>query len=744
MAFPTKNIHIKNTSFKQVFKTFQFINLGIFGTIILMFLMMRIGACGYIPDLEEIKNPKSLLATNIYSEDYELLGSYYIQNRTEVRYEELSPWLVKALVATEDKRFYEHSGIDFKGTVRAFAKLGRDGGGSTLSQQTAKNLFFDADRSSKIKRLFQKIKEQYLAVQLERNFSKEEIVALYFNTVFYNYNAYGIKTAAHTYFNKNQKDLTVEEAALLVGMLKGPSMYNPRLKADAATRRRNTVLDLMADQTVITQGQADSIKKIPIKLNYKSNSTDAGLATYFRDQISIDLKKWISEHPKPDGTKYNLYTDGLQIHTTINSKMQQYAEDAVQQHLKQMQKQFFKEWHGKDPWKTGERANPTLLEKLVKRTALYKQLVEDGLNKRQIEREMELKRPMTIFAYGGDRDTLLSIYDSLRYYKQILQTGFVVLDPKTGFVKAWVGGPDFTYFQLDHVRATRRQVGSTMKPLLYGAAMDMGMTPQSTVPYDCPNIASNPNWCPAGTGTWPIGTEVTLSEGLKYSDNMITSQVMKIVGPQALINMARKLGINSEMDAVPSLALGTCDVSVIDMAGAYTAFANRGVYSKPMYITRITDRNGKVLDEFTPTKKNELSERTAFCVINMMRGVVTGGTAKRLQSQYGLRNVIAGKTGTTQSNSDAWFVGVTPNLLGVVWVGCDEPSIHFATTGAGQGASAALPIWALFFKKVYADRSLKIRPSDSFDAPDGFTTDTTGALIPVLVDSLSSDDAIAP
>ena len=736
MAFQLKTFQIKNTSFQAVFKKFQYFNLGVFGCILLLFLMMRIGACGYIPDLEEIKNPKSLLATNIYSEDYELLGSYYIQNRTEVRFEELSPWLVKALIATEDKRFYDHSGIDFKGTMRAFVMLGSDGGGSTLSQQTAKNLFFDADRSSKIKRLLQKIKEQYLAVQLERNFSKEEIIALYFNTVFYNYNAYGIKTAAHTYFNKDQKELTLEEAALLVGMLKGPSLYNPRLRPESAFRRRNTVIDLLATQAIITTTVADSIKKIPIKLNYRSNSTDAGLATYFRDQISIDLKKWINEHPKPDGTKYNLYTDGLQIHTTINSKMQQYAEDAVQQHLKQMQKQFFKEWHGKDPWKSGERKNPTLLDKLVKKTAIYQQLKEQGLNERQIERELSVKRPMSIFSYDGDKDTLLSIYDSLRYYKQILQTGFVVVDPKTGFVKAWVGGPDFTYFQLDHVRATRRQVGSTMKPLLYGAAMDMGLTPQSTVPYECPNIPGNADWCPTGSGTWPIGTEVALSEGLKYSDNMITAQVMKIVGPEALIKMARKLGINSDMDAVPSLALGTCDVSVMDMAGAYTAFANKGIYTKPMYITRITDRNGKILDEFFATRKNELSERTAFCVISMMRGVVTGGTAKRLSSQYGLRSYIAGKTGTTQSNSDAWFVGLTPNLLGVVWVGCDEPSVHFASTGAGQGASAALPIWALFFKKVYADKSLKISTHALFDAPDGLMADTTGAVIAIPTDSL--------
>ncbi len=735
MAFQLKTFQIKNTSFQDVFKKFQYFNLGIFGCILLLFLMMRIGACGYIPDLEEIKNPKSLLATNIYSEDYELLGSYYIQNRTEVRFEELSPWLVKALIATEDKRFYEHSGIDFKGTMRAFVMLGSDGGGSTLSQQTAKNLFFDADRSSKIKRLLQKIKEQYLAVQLERNFSKEEIIALYFNTVFYNYNAYGIKTAAHTYFNKDQKELTLEEAALLVGMLKGPSLYNPRLRPESAFRRRNTVIDLLASQAIITTTAADSIKKNPIKLNYRSNSTDAGLATYFRDQISIDLKKWINEHPKPDGTKYNLYTDGLQIHTTINSKMQQYAEESVQQHLKQMQKQFFKEWHGKDPWKSGERKNPELLDKLIKKTAVYQQLKDQGLNERQIERELSVKRPMSIFTYDGDKDTLLSIYDSLRYYKQILQTGFVVVDPKTGFVKAWVGGPDFTYFQLDHVRATRRQVGSTMKPLLYGAAMDMGLTPQSTVPYECPNIPGNADWCPNGTNTWPIGTEVALSEGLKYSDNMITAQVMKIVGPEALIKMARKLGINSSMDAVPSLALGTCDVSVMDMAGAYTAFANKGIYTKPMYITRITDRNGKVLDEFFATRKNELSERTAFCVISMMRGVVTGGTAKRLSSQYGLRSYIAGKTGTTQSNSDAWFVGLTPNLLGVVWVGCDEPSVHFASTGAGQGASAALPIWALFFKKVYADKSLKISTQSLFDAPEGLMADTTGAVISIPTDS---------
>lgn len=738
---------LNKTDFKSVFIWFQKINLTLFALLILLFILIKVGLFGYMPDLDEIKNPNNVLATNVYSSDYELLGSYYIQNRTEVRYDQLSPWLVKALIATEDKRFLSHCGIDLKGILRAVLFLGRDGGASTITQQTAKNLFYENRDQNKFQRMIQKLKEQVIAIQLERNFSKEEIIALYFNTVSFNNNAYGVKTAAKTYFNKSQSKLNVEEASMLVGMLKGPSLYNPKRNPKTSLNRRNTVIELLLEQNLLTSSQSDSIKKRPIKLDFRGNRKDEGLATYFRDQLFLDLKKWTETHRKPDGSKYSINTDGLQVHTTINYKMQQYAEEAVNNHLKKVQSTFFKEWHGKEPWKaSGERSNPKLIDKLIKKTEIYKELVAKGLSEKEIQKELTIKKPMTIFTWDGDRDTMFSIYDSLKYYAQQLQTGFLVLDPRDGAVKAWVGGADFTYSMNDHIRlGTKRQVGSTMKPFLYGAAMDKGWTPESTVPYSCPTAFNG--WCPKGTGRWAEGTQVSLREGLKYSDNLVAAQVMEYVGPENLVAMARRLNVVSKLDAVPSLALGVSDISVIEMAGAYTAFANKGIYSKPYYITRITDKDGHILDEFFPQRSNVLSEKTVFQVQSMMRGVVSGGTASALISQYGLKMPIAGKTGTTQSNTDAWFVGFTPELLGVVWVGCDEPSSRFATTSSGQGSKAAMPIWASFFKKAYNDRTLRLDRHASFRVPEGYTTDSIGTMIPVApIDTTtkneSTDDGI--
>lgn len=734
---------IKNTDFWSVFKLFQRINLGILLFLFILFILVKVGAFGYMPDLEEIKNPTKNLATNVYTSDYELLGSYFIQNRTEVKYDDLSPWLIKALVATEDKRFYEHCGIDFKGMFRAILFLGTQGGGSTLTQQTAKNLFYENEGQNKFQRLIQKLKEQVIAIQLERNFSKEEIIALYFNTVSFNNNAFGIKTASKTYFNKSQKKLTVEEASMLVGMLKGPSLYNPKRNPKTTLNRRNTVIELMQEQEILTLAQSDSIKKIAIKLDYRGNKRDDGLGTFFRDQLFIDLKKWTETHKKPDGSKYSINTDGLQVYTTINYKMQQYAEDATTSHLKKMQTQFFREWRGKEPWKaTGDRSNPKLIDKMIKKTDAYKELQAKGLDEKEIQEELSKKRAMTIFTWAGDRDTQFSIYDSLKYYAQQLQTGFVVLDPRDGAIKAWVGGADFTYSQNDHVRiGTKRQVGSTMKPFLYAAAMDKGLTPESTVPYSCPQIPGDAEWCPKGTGKWAEGEMVSLREGLKASDNLIAAQVMKEVGAAAVVALAKRCNITSRLDEVPALALGVSDISVIEMAGAYTAFANRGIYSKPYYITRITDKDGHVLDEFFPQRSNVLSEKTVYQVVSMMRGVVTGGTAASLGKTYGLKMTIAGKTGTTQSNTDAWFVGFTPELLGIVWVGCDEPSSRFATTASGQGAVAAMPIWGKFFSKAYSDRTLKLDRKASFKTPEGYTSDSTGVLRSIFADTATVSES---
>lgn len=718
--------------FWNVFRRVQIVLWSIVLLVVLFFMGINYGLLGDMPDLEKIQNPRSSISTGVWSADGEVLGTYFTENRIEVSYDELSPYLVKALVATEDKRFYNHSGIDLKGLFRAVVytgMLGKEGGGgSTLTQQLAKNLFHqDFTRAGMVKRITQKLKEWVLAAKLERTFTKEEIINLYFNTIGFGYNSYGIKTACFTYFYKAPKELKAEEAALLVAMLNGPSYYNPRTHADRAQERRNLVMSRMVEINAITPKQYEALSKLPIKLNFHNPDFREGTGTYIREYIRQELQNWCNKNPKPGGGKWNIYEDGLNVFTTVNSRMQRYAEEAMAEHLSQLQTSFFKEWKGKEPWKFGSRAKPDLLEKMIKQTDRYKNMKAAGKTDKEIEMAFKEKTEMTIFSWQGDRgysvDTVMTPLDSLRYYLQMIQVGFLAVEANTGKVLAWIGGPNIRYFQLDHVkRTTKRQVGSTMKPLLYGLALERNYEPCTLIPYlkpECPGIDAS--WNPDGTDKWKEGDMVPMKDGLAASDNRITARIMCEMGdPNLLKEFAQRLMIESPMDAVPSLCLGTADISLIEMIGAYTCFANLGIYSKPYFIEKITDKQGNVLAQFSPFQKEAIAPQTAFVLTQMLKGVVNYGTATRLRSKYGLTMPLAGKTGTTQGNADAWFIGYNPQIVVGAWVGFEQPSVHFISNASGAGGAAALPIVGGFFRKSFNDKLLKLSPSD-FTYPDDST-----------------------
>lgn len=745
-------------NFWQVFRYTQIVFWSFVLFIILFFVGVNQGLLGAMPNIDDIQNPRNDVSTTVYSADGEVLGSYFTENRIEVTFDELSPYLVKGLVATEDKRFYNHSGIDLKSLFRAVVltgMMGRDGGGgSTLSQQLAKNLFHeDFNKAGKVRRMTQKLKEWVLAAKLERAFTKEELINLYFNTIEFGYNSFGIKTAAFTYFYKTPAQLRPEEAATLVGMLNAPSRFNPVRKPELTKERRNTVLRRMVESGVVTQAQGDSLQKLPVKIDFHNPDFREGVGTYFREYVRQELQFWCDKNPKPDGTKWDVYHDGLKVYTTVDSRMQRYAEEAVAVHLPKLQQQFFKEWKGKDPWKYGQRAKPELLEKMMKQSDRYKQLDAEGKSEAQIKKIFEQKVDMQIFSYDGDvkggvksysKDTVMSPLDSLKYYLQIIQVGFLAVDAKTGEILAWIGGPNIRYFQLDHVKkTTKRQVGSTMKPLMYATAIEMGYQPCTLIPYLAPECAggSNSTWNPAGTKNWKDGDMVPLQEGLWASDNRITAKIMceYIKDPALLVELAKRMNIESPLEAVPALSLGVCDISLIEMVGAYTCFANLGTYSKPHFIKKITDREGNVLATFGETHKESMSERTAYVTTEMMKGVINSkvGTSGRLRRNYGLQMPLAGKTGTTQNNSDAWFIGFNPNIVAGCWVGFEQPSVHFLSTNTGQGASAALPVVGEFLKKSFNDRSLQLGRGD-FPMPSDNTTLVTFDCATLPDDSLSS------
>jgi len=699
----------------QYIKTFW--KIIAFGTlfVILFISSIGLGLFGELPTFRDLENPRSNLASEVLSTDGKVLGSYFIQNRSNAKFNELSPNLINALIATEDIRFYEHSGIDLKGTfaIVFYSMVGKKRGSSTITQQLAKNLF-----PRKKQTIFNigiiKMKEWLTAIKIERNYTKEEIITMYFNTVDFGSNSYGIKTAANTYFNKTPKDLTVDEAALLVGILKGTTVYSPIRNPERSIARRNVVLAQMEKYKFITEDELLEAQEKELNLKFTSTDHNLGLATYFREYLRLELSKWCEENKKADGTEYDLYRDGLKIYTTLDSRMQQYAEEAVREHLIYLQKEFFNHWKGKIPW----GKNEDMILQALKRSERYTSMKDDGFSNEEIETAFNTPTSMSVFSWSGDIDTTMTPLDSIKYYKWFLRSSFMSMDPHTGHIKAWVGGPDYRYFKYDQVKLGKRQVGSTFKPLVYTVAMDNGWSPC----FEAPNLPivfeDFDNWSPKNSDN-KEGGMMTLRMGLANSVNLITAYMMKQVGPQAVVNVAKKMGITSDIPPYPSICLGTPDVTLYEMVGAYSTYANKGVWTEPVYITRIEDKNGNVLFEKLPRKVDALSEQTAYLMLYMMKGVIDKGTGLRLRGpRYRFTQPIAGKTGTTQDNSDGWFIGVTPDLVSGVWTGGEDRTIRFRSTNLGEGANTALPIWALYMKKVYANPELKISQGD-FAAPAG-------------------------
>ena len=689
--------------------------------VILFFFCVAKGIFGTMPTFDELENPRTNLATEIISADGKILGTYYVENRSNVRYSELSHYMPEALISIEDERFTEHSGIDERALLRvAFGVLTRrdKGGGSTITQQLAKNLFPRGENLSTPKLVLRKFQEWITATKLEHNYSKEEIIAMYLNTVAFGHNAFGIRAAAKTFFDKTPKQMNIEECALMAGVVNAPTRFSPVRNPERSMGRRNLVLKKMAENGFITQAECDSISLIPIDMSrFGVMDHNTGQATYFREFLRGQLNEWAKNTTRADGKPYNIYRDGLRIYTTIDSRMQKYAEDAVKEFMgKELQPMFYKHWKGH---KNAPFSNVTadqidhILETSMKRTERYRTMKNEGIPMDSIKAEFERPVPMTIFSWDGPIDTVMSPMDSIRYYKWFLQASLVSIESHTGHVKAYVGGLDYRFFKYDHVTQARRQVGSTFKPFLYSYAMgDSEFTPCTKIPNIPYNIElpDGRYWSPSNGGGG--GGEITLKSALAQSNNWISAYLMNHYGPEAIITHVRRMGVESPIDAVPSICLGSCDLKLIEMVGAMSTFANQGVFIKPMFITRIEDKNGNVIQRFSPEESEAMSEVAAYKTVELMKGVVQSGTGVRLRSLYGFKNPIAGKTGTTQKNSDGYFMGITPELTTGVWVGAEDRSVHFRSTRLGQGSHTALPIWALYMKKVYADKSLNVSQGD--------------------------------
>ncbi len=728
----------KPTDIKYYFKWFWMIFFGGMGFVAFLFLLASWGVFGTMPSFDELENPSSSLATEIISADGKPMGKFYLENRTPIKYNDLPKHLVDALIATEDERFYEHSGIDARGTMRAVFSAGSSGGASTISQQLAKNLFHGSSgASNKIFRLIQKIKEWIIAVKLERQYTKQEIIAHYFNTVDFVSNAYGIRSAANIYFNKEPKDLTVDESAVLVGMLKGPSKYNPRFRPEASIARRNVVLQQMEKNGFLTTSEKEKFQKKPIVIRYTPETHEIGQATYFREYLRVYMRKWVKENPKKDGSLYDIYKDGLRIYTTIDSRMQNHAEEAVAQHLKNLQKAFFSEQRGNKnaPFvNITDKERNLIIDRAMRNSRRWKVMVDEGKTEEEIKKSFNVKTKMEVFTWNGIKDTVMTPKDSILYYKHFLQTGMMAMEPMTGNVKAWVGGIDYKFFQYDHVGQGARQVGSTFKPFVYATAIEqLGMSPCDVVldaPFTMPKgrYGISKSWSPKNSGGRYYGL-VNLKFALAQSLNTVTARLMDRVGPKAVIDFVRQLGITSDIPQSPAISLGAVDITVKDMVAAYSTFANQGIYVKPRFVSKITDRNGVVLYESKAETREVISKDVAYAVIKLMEGVTENGSGARLRYSsggagyhlmtgfpYNFKNPIAGKTGTTQNNSDGWFIGMVPNLATGVWVGNEDRSAHFKSTSSGQGATVALPIWALFMKKCYNDPALFVS-TDDFEKP---------------------------
>ena len=732
--------------------------------IVIVFVSISKGWIGYMPPVEELENPSYKFATEIFSEDEKVLGtwSYSKENRVYTAYKDLSPSIINALIATEDVRFVEHSGIDAKALFRAFVKRGlmfqkNAGGGSTLSQQLAKQLFTENVARNTLQRLFQKPIEWVIAVKLERYYTKEEILSMYLNKFDFLNNAVGIKTAAYTYFGCEPKDLKIEEAATLVGMCKNPSLYNPVRFNERSRGRRNVVLEQMRKAGYITDAECDSLQALPLKLTYNRVDHKEGLATYFREYLrgvmtapkpvrsdyrgwqmqkfyedsiaweTNPLYGWCAKNKKKDGTNYNIYTDGLKIYTTINSRMQQYAEDAVKEHLGDyLQPIFFKEKEGSKnaPYARSlpEKRVEELLTKAMKQTERYRLMKEAGASEQQIRKAFDTPEEMTVFSWKGDKDTIMTPMDSIRYYKSFLRTGFMSMDPANGHVKAYVGGPNYVYFQYDMAMVGRRQVGSTIKPYLYTLAMENGFSPCDQARHVEQTLIDENGtpWTPRNANDKRYGEMVTLKWGLANSDNWISAYLMGKLNPYDLVRLIHSFGVrNKAIDPVVSLCLGPCEISVGEMVSAYTAFANKGIRVAPLFVTRIEDSDGNVISTFAPQMEEVISASSTYKMLVMLRAVINEGTGGRVR-RYGITADMGGKTGTTNDNSDAWFMGFTPSLVSGCWVGGDERDIHFGRMTYGQGAAAAWPIWAMYMKKVYDDPTLGYDQQERFKLPEGF------------------------
>jgi len=725
----------------------KYVLLGFLG-VFLLFTVTALGLFGPLPNFEEIENPEFSLASEVISSDNEVLGKIAIINRVSATPDEIPKNVSDALIATEDVRFHKHWGVDFKATLRAFAFLGKRGGGSTITQQLAKNLLHKRN-TTRFGRIIQKLKEYVVAVKLERSYTKDEILTMYLNQVDFVNNAVGIKTASKVYFSKDMADLSVDEAATLVGMVKNPSYFDPRRRRELVEDRRNVVLHQLAKYRVIDQTLKDSLQNIPLEIKYRQDDHNSGLAPYLRSVIQNQvLKQWIEDNPKIDGESWDMYRDGLKIYTTIDSRMQAIAENSVNTHLIQLQKDFDKQNKRIKIW--NESKAKTALGLAISNSDRYNSLkrANKAWSRERVIEEMNNEEEMIVYhPVRGSVDTLMSPMDSIKYHRTMMQSAFVVMDPSSGHIKAWVGGRNFRHFKYDHV-TSKRQVGSTFKPFLYTVAIDNGWSPCFTVPH-LPVSIQNPNgnvWTPKNAGIEDYdGRPVTLKEGLTTSMNNISAYLIKEIGPRPVITLTEQLGLEN-VPEVNAIALGATEQSVMDMSHAYTAYANQGVSTEPMFIQRIEDKNGNILAEFIPDKKEAISPELAHTMLQMMRNVVTSGTATRLSWKYGLDNFIAGKTGTTDDHSDGWFVGLTPELIGVVWTGCDDPVLRFRSLGLGGGSNMALPIWGQFFKDVYADESLGVTKYSNFKQPDfvSVSMDCTDYLTnnPMIIDDGSGNPIV--
>lgn len=723
------------TSYRKYLLWFWAIVLGGFLILFLLFFTASQGGFGILPTFEELENPQTNLATEVISSDGVTIGKYAKENRTPIKFKELPENLVNALVATEDERFFEHTGIDFKGLARAILKPG-SGGASTITQQLSKMLFTGKASRNIFKRIGQKMKEYVVSTKLESQYTKQEIIAMYLNKYDFLNQAVGIRSAARIYFGKEPKDLEIQESAMLVGMLKNSSYFNPLRREAKVKQRRNVVLLQMTKNGFITEREKLNLQQLPLNLNYSPESHDEGYATYFRTHLQKVMRTWVQNNPKPNGEEYDIFSDGLKIYVTIDSRMQKYAEEAVSEHMANLQSYFFKEQKRNKtaPFYDLEKDQiKGILERAKKNSERYKRLKIAGKSSKEINKVFNTKTKMKVFSWKGDRDTIMSPNDSIKYYKYFLRSGLLSIEPQTGHIKAWVGGINNKHFKYDAVAQQKRQVGSTFKPFVYATAINqLRRSPCDLLPntpYTIPKgkYGIPEAWTPENSNK-EYGGMLTLKDGLAGSVNTMSARLIDEVSPENVVRLAEAAGIETEIKANPSIALGAVDLSLYEMVSAYSTFANKGLRVSPMIITRIEDKNGTVLKDFVPETQEVLSEESAYVVLNLLEGVTQSGSGIRLRSNwtsggkvvtgfpYKFENDIAGKTGTTQNQSDGWFMGIVPNLATGVWTGGEDRATHFAGITKGQGATMSLPSWALFMKKCYEDKSLNISKED-FEKP---------------------------